>query len=247
LETLTQKMKARKNPNEVIDKILSAYPRQWTPSKGDPFKALVRTILSQNTNWKNVEKAYKRLEETIEVTPKAISAASISDIAEAIRPAGLYNKKSATLKEVASKILTLYDGDLTQVESKPYPEAREELMKLPGVGEKTADVVLLFNAGKQVLPIDRHIARISKRLGLVLSNSDYDTIRLTLESETAPENYLDAHIKLIQFGRDICRALNPKCSVCPISHLCPKIAEAGRNHKPTMETESSSKRRKRAE
>jgi endonuclease III len=131
--------------------------------------------------------------------------------------------------------------------SKPYPEAREELMKLPGVGEKTADVVLLFNAGKQVIPVDRHIARISRRLGLVSNNADYDTIRLTLEDATAPENYLDAHIKLIQFGRDVCRALNPRCITCPISHICPYPTEAGRNRKSTNETESSPKRRKLAE
>ncbi len=95
--------------------------------------------------------------------------------------------------------------------AKPYPEAREELMTLPGVGEKTADVVLLFNAGKHVLPVDRHIARIAKRLELVKDKPTYDTLRLTLEGATTPDKFLDTHIKLIQFGRDICRALNPKC------------------------------------
>jgi endonuclease-3 len=238
-------MKARKKPNEVLDRILSLYPRRWTPNRGDPFKALVRTILSQNTNWRNEDKAYRRLEEAICVTPNTISAASLLDIAEAIHPAGMYNQRSIIIKEVAEKVLTLYDGDLTQVLSKPYPEAREELMKLPGVGKKTADVVLLFNAGKLVLPIDRHIARISKRLGIVPSNADYDTIRLTLEDGTAPETYLDAHIKLIQFGREVCKALNPKCVACPLSDLCLHSTEAVRNHKSPNETKSSPKRRKR--
>ena len=239
-------MKAKKKPNEVLDRILSLYPHRWTPNRGDPFKALVRTILSQNTNWRNENKAYRRLEEAIGVTPNTISAASFLDIAEAIRPAGMYNQRSVIIKEVAEKVLALYDGDLTQVLSKPYPEAREELMKLPGVGKKTADVVLLFNVGKLVLPVDRHIARISKRLGIVSSNADYDTIRLNLEGGTATENYLDAHIKLIQFGRDVCRALNPKCAACQISDLCSHRTEAGRNHKSPNETESSPKRRKRA-
>jgi endonuclease-3 len=242
LETMTQKMKARKKSNEVLHRILSIYPRRWTPNRGDPFKALVRTILSQNTNWRNEVKAYRRLEEAIGVTPKTISEASFSDIAEAIHPAGMYNQRSIIIKEVAEKVLALSNGDLTQVLSKPYPEAREELMKLPGVGKKTADVVLLFNAGKRILPVDRHIARIAKRLGLVTSNADYDTIRLTIEGGTAPENYLDAHIKLIQFGRDVCRALNPRCGTCPISNLCSYPAEAGRNHKSLNDTESSQKR-----
>jgi endonuclease III len=239
-------MKTRKKPNEALDRILSLYPRRWTPNSGDPFKALIRTILSQNTNWQNEDKAYRRLEEAICVTPNTISTASLLDIAEAIHPAGMYNQRSIIIKEVAEKVLTLYDGDLTQVLSKPYPEAREELMKLPGVGKKTADVVLLFNAGKLVLPVDRHITRISKRLGIVPSNADYDMIRLNLECMTATENFLDAHIKLIQFGRDVCRAHNPKCIACPINDLCPHCIETGRNHKPPNETKSSPKRRKRA-
>ncbi|OGD59956.1 hypothetical protein A3K78_04165 [Candidatus Bathyarchaeota archaeon RBG_13_52_12] len=240
-------MKARKKPNEALDRILSIYPRRWTPNREDPFKALIRTILSQNTNWRNEDKAYRRLEEAISVTPNTISAASFTDIADAIHPAGMYNQRSTIIKEVTKKVLALYDGDLTQVLSKPYPEAREELMKLPGVGKKTADVVLLFNAGKLVLPVDRHIARISKRLGLVPSNADYDTIRLTIEGGTAPENYMDAHIKLIQFGRDVCRAIKPRCGICPISDLCSFPTEAVRNKKSPNETESSLKRRKRAE
>lgn len=230
-------MKARKKPNEVLERILSAYPRRWTPTRGDSFKALIRTILSQNTNWRNEEKAYKCLEETIGVTPNTISTASFNDIAEAIHQAGMYNQRSIIIKEVADKVLALYDGDLTQVLSKPYSEAREELMKLPGVGEKTADVVLLFNADKHVLPVDRHITRISKRLGLVPKNADYDTIRMTMEDATAPENYLDAHIKLIQFGRDVCRALNPRCITCPLSNLCPYPTKSDKNHKPPNETE----------
>ena len=139
----------------------------------------------------------------------------------------MYNQRSRTIKQVSFKVMELYNGDLSTVVAKPYPEARKELMRLPGVGEKTADVVLLFNAGKDVLPIDRHIARISKRLDIVLSNADYDTIRLTLESATPPDKFLDTHIKLIQFGRDVCRALNPKCRECPLNDLCayPQRAE----------------------
>jgi endonuclease-3 len=133
----------------------------------------------------------------------------------------MYNQRSRTIKKVAEEVLELYNGDLSTVVAKPYPEAREELMTLPGVGEKTADVVLLFNAGKHVLPVDRHIARIAKRLELVRDNADYDTIRLTFEGATTPDKFLDTHIKLIQFGRDVCRALRPKCPECPLNDICP--------------------------
>lgn len=201
------------------------------PSGGDVFKSLIRTILSQNTNWRNEETAYRRLEESVGVTPRNLSRASQSDIANAIRPAGMYNQRSRTIKQVSEKVLELYDGDLSEVVAKPYPEAREALMSLPGVGEKTADVVLLFNAGKDVLPVDRHIARIAKRLELVPSNAGYDTIRLTFEDATTPNKFLDTHIKLIQFGRDVCRALNPKCHECPLNDVCPYPKRAENEHK----------------
>ena len=230
METLTLRtVKRTKRAEEALRRVLNLYPRRWTPSSSDHFKSLVRTILSQNTNWKNEETAYRRLEESIGVTPQNLSNASQSDIADAIRPAGMYNQRSRTLKQVSKIVQELYFGDLSAVVAKPYTEAREELMTFPGVGEKTADVVLLFNAGKHVLPVDRHIARIAKRLGLVQGNAEYDTIRLTLEGATTPDKFLDAHIKLIQFGRDICRALNPKCPECPLNDICayPQRVEKG--------------------
>ena len=214
-------MTKTKRAEEALRRVLKLYPKRWTPNGRDYFKSLIRTILSQNTNWRNELTAYKRLEESIGVTPKNLSNASQSDIANAIRPAGMYNQRSRTIKQVSKIVLNLYHGDLSAVVAKPYIEAREELMTLPGVGEKTADVVLLFNAGKHVLPVDRHIVRIAKRLGLVQGNAEYDTIRLTLEEATTPEKFLDTHIKLIQFGRDICRALNPKCPECPLNDICP--------------------------
>lgn len=177
--------------------------------------------MSQNTSWQNEATAFRRLEEMIGVTPEAISGAKISEIAEAIKPAGMYNLRSKILKKVAADIIERFDGDLSQTVSKPYTAAREILMTLPGVGTKTADVVLLFNAGKQVIPVDRHIERITKRLELAPKNAPYDTIRLNLEESTTPKNYLETHIKLIQFGRDICRAQNPKCSECILNNICP--------------------------
>ena len=231
--TLTPKTK--KKAKEAITRVLSSSTRKWVPRKEDPFKTLVRTILSQNTNWKNEDTAFTRLEKMIGITPTAISTASIDEITEAIKPAGMYNLRSKTLKRVATDVLEKFDDDLTSTVLKPYAEAREALMSLPGVGPKTADVVLLFNAGKQIIPVDRHIKRITKRLKLVPKNASYDEIRLILEKATPYENYLDAHIKLIQFGRDTCRAKNPKCNECTLNDLCSylqqKVREQALNKK----------------
>jgi endonuclease-3 len=206
---------------EAVSRILVHYGRHWAPRRGDPFKSLVRTILSQNTNYRNEDAAYTRLEEMVGVTPSAISEASVGRIAEAIRPAGMYNQRSLTLKKVADAVLREYGGDLIPVLKKPYEEAREELMRLPGVGQKTADVVLLFSAGRGVIPVDRHINRISKRLALVPEKACYDDVRRELEGATSQENYLNVHVGMIQFGRDTCRALNPRCDECFLADLCP--------------------------
>jgi len=206
---------------EAVSRILGHYRRHWTPRRGDPFRSLIRTILSQNTNYRNEDTAYKRLEEMIGVTPSTLSKASRENIAEAIRPAGMYNQRSLTLKNVADAVLRGYGGDLASILEKPYEEARKELMMLPGVGQKTADVVLLFNAGRGVIPVDRHIERISRRLALVPEKANYDDIRGVLEGATNRDNYLDAHLSMIQFGRDTCRALNPRCQECFLADICP--------------------------
>jgi endonuclease-3 len=161
----------------------------------------------------------------IGVTPNTLAQAPLERIAEAIKPAGMYNTRSKTIKQVSEQIIGKFGGDLNATVSKPYQQAREDLMTLPGVGEKTADVVLLFSAGKRVIPVDRHIARIAKRLELAPQNATYDQIRNALEHSTPPETYLDAHIKLIQLGREKCRPQHPKCTNCPLNTLCPHQAK----------------------
>ncbi len=206
---------------EVIRRLLNQYESSWRPRTGDPFRSLVRTILSQNTNYKNEAMAYRRLEDRIGVTPKSLSNASVEAIAEAIRPAGMYNQRGRILKELAMAIKDLYAGDISCVLEKPYPEAREELMDLPGVGPKTADVLLMFQAGKEIIPVDRHIFRITKRLGLVPSHAKYDNVRQALEAAAPQGRYVDIHVLLIRFGREICRARRPKCSDCFLNDICP--------------------------
>lgn len=206
---------------EIIARLLDRYERTWRLETRDPFKALVRTILSQNTNGRNQTVAYNRLEGSIGVTPKLIAQAPTEAIAEAIRPAGMYNQRSRVLKRVSEEVITRFDGDLDRVIRKPYPEAREDLMGLPGVGLKTADVVLMFVAGKSIVPVDRHIFRISKRLEIVPQKAGYDDIRLALEEVSPPEKREDVHVFLIRFGRETCKAQRPRCAYCFLEDLCP--------------------------
>ncbi len=178
------------------------------------------TILSQNTNGRNRSTAHNRLEEMIGITPENLAAASLETIAEAIRPAGMYNQRSKVLKRVSKEVLERFHGTLEDVVKKPFHEAREDLMSLPGVGPKTADVVLMFVAGSRIVPVDRHIFRISGRLGLVPEKASYDDVRGTLEEASPPDRREDVHVFLIRFGREICKARSPRCYDCFIEDLC---------------------------
>ncbi len=94
-------------------------------------------------------------------------------------------------------------------------------MRMPGIGPKTADIVLLFSAGKPVIPVDTHVNRVSKRLGLAPDNGGYEEVRESLQSLYEPKDYFSVHMLLIAHGRRVCKALKPECWRCPLPHLCP--------------------------
>jgi len=193
----------------------------WVNAPKEPFSSLIRTILSQATNYKNTDKAYRSLSQKFEITPQTLAMADVEEIAEAIRVGGLYRNKSRVIKELSRIVVERFRGELDFVYSLPFQEARRLLMTLPGVGPKTADVVLLFCAAKPVLPIDTHINRVSKRLGFVPSNANYEQVRQTLESFYNPKDYLAVHLLLIMLGRKYCRARNALHKSCPVNGLCP--------------------------
>jgi len=194
-----------------------------SPGCVDPFRTLVATVLSQNTNDRNGYMAFSALERSVGVTPERISRAPLEVLENAIRPAGMHRERARKLRDLAVAVVELYGGDLSRALSGDLERARIALMELPGVGPKTADVVLLFCASMPTFPVDTHISRISRRLGLVRSNAGYEEMRSALQSIFNPQDYAIAHRALIQLGRVYCRARNPRCSECPIRDLCPRI------------------------
>jgi GTP-binding protein HflX len=205
----------------ALNRLLEEYPPDYFPDRYEPFKNLVSTILSQNTNRENQGTAYKRLENKIGITPEAIINANSDLIRDAIRPAGMYNQRTKILKAVSEEVMEKYRGDLNPIFADTYLVAREKLMELPGVGPKTADVVLMFTGQFSVIPVDRHIERISKRLEIVPKNSGYDEIRTTLQNTSTPDLFKGVHVSMIQFGREVCRAQRPKCPECILNDICP--------------------------
>jgi len=209
----------RERMTKVLNR-LGAEFKPWRRYTDDPFLLLVGTVLSQNTNWRNTRVAYNQLTAKFK-TPKQFAGADAREIRRLIKPAGLQQIKSRRLKQLARNICERHGGDLDSVLRMPLEEARRELLSLPGVGYKTADVLLVFAAGRNVLPVDTHIFRISKRLGIAPTKAGYEEVRLRLEELTPSERRGDAHMLLIQHGRRYCRSHNPLCGVCPVNDLCP--------------------------
>jgi len=194
---------------------------QWVSSTRDPFQTLIITVLSQATADKNTARAFENLSRRFSIIPEALAKASVEDIERAIRVGGLYRNKSKVIKAISSIILEKFNGSLDFIQSLPLEEARKILLKIPGIGPKTADVVLLFCAGKPTIPVDTHVNRVSKRLGLAPQRADYEGIRRALETLYSPEDYLLVHLLLISLGRKYCKARKPLCKPCPVNTLCP--------------------------
>jgi len=187
----------------------------------DPFKTLIRTIISQSTAEVNTRRAYENLSKRVPITPKNLAEADVKIIEDALRVAGLYRNKSRVIREISRIILENFNGSLNFIYELPLEEARRRLMSLPGVGAKTADIVLLFSAGKPTIPVDTHVNRVSKRLGLAPTDGGYEDVRASLQSLYPSEEYFNVHMLFIALGRRYCRAIKPLCLSCPVRELCP--------------------------
>jgi len=197
----------------------AAVPKLVKP-KNDPFETLVITIISQNTNDTNTARAFENLSKQFEVNPQALSKAETNKMEACLHIGGLYKNKAKTIQVVSKIILEKFQGSLKPILMLPLEEARKTLMELPGVGPKTADVILLFSANQPTIPVDTHVNQVSKRLGLAPKNGGYEEVRLSLQSLFDPKDYLAVHLLLIAHGRKYCKARQPLCPQCPVNVYC---------------------------
>jgi endonuclease-3 len=194
---------------------------KWVESTSDAFENLVLTVISQNTNDRNTEKAFGCLSRTFKIKPEILAEAEISRIEACLRVGGLYRNKAKTIKHVSKIILEEFHGSMQPILSLPFEESRNELINLPGIGPKTADVVLLFSAKQPTIPVDTHVNRVAKRLGFVPEDGGYEDVRESLQSIYEKADYLDVHVLLIALGRMNCKARHPSCAKCPVNMYCP--------------------------
>jgi endonuclease III len=197
------------------------YDRPRWRSHGEPLAELVQTILSQHTSDINSGRAYRSLRARFPDLA-AVRDAPLPLVAEAIRCGGLAEVKAARIQAV---LRALSDGDapprLPDLTAMPLAEAKRFLTGLPGVGPKTAACVLLFSLGLPALPVDTHVHRVSRRLGLIPDRMSADAAHEALEALLAPEDVYRFHVLLIRHGRRICKAPTPRCEVCPVRAPCP--------------------------
>jgi len=186
----------------------------------DPLDLLIQTMLSQNTTDTNSFRAFRNLK-TAYPRYKDVLAASEEEIAKQIKVGGLGEMKARRIKEVLIKLKRDAGAfDLSFLASMSKVEAEEYLLSLPGVGPKTAAVVLLFAFGFPIMPVDTHVYRVSMRLGLVPEGANIKETQRILEEIIPKDKYLSLHLNLIRHGRSICRARGPKHEECALRHLC---------------------------
>lgn len=196
------------------------HPFEDWSSGMSPFEILVSTILSQSTTVANERWGLRDLRAAVgAITPERLAATPESRIAAAIWHAGLSAQKAPRIRACAKEIVARWQGGLDAVFRLPTEEARAALMSLPGVGPKTADVVLAMAGEHPTFPVDTHIARIARRWRL-LRRSGYETARAALEAWTPPSKRKAWHLALIAHGRELCHARRPACETCPVRRDC---------------------------
>jgi endonuclease III len=189
-------------------------------AEGDPIGAVVGTILSQHTTDANSSRAYDDLRRAYP-TWEAVRGADEAALAATIRVGGLANVKARRIKQCLDAIVERQGRlDLSTLELLDLEAARSELRALPGVGPKTAACVLLFELGRPAIPVDTHVHRITRRLGLIGPKVSAERAHAALEAIVDPADAYAFHVGLVRHGRRVCRAGVPLCSVCPLTDLC---------------------------
>ena len=207
-------MKNQPTVNKLVDVLKERYGeniQNFRSNNRDIFRVLITTILSQRTRDENTEKAANALFSKAN-TPEKILKLSKKELEKLIKPSGPYRQKAKRIKAVSKIILEKYKGKI--------PKTREELMELPGVGFKTADIVLMYGYGIPSIAIDTHCNRVPKRIGLVDKKANVEEVKRTLESLIPKKDWYIVNLGLVRFGQETCRPINPRCEICPMSGFC---------------------------
>jgi len=197
---------------ELIERLKKHYPEPWIDLHFEnPYQLLIATILAAQTTDKKVNQITPSFFKKFP-NPEAISKAKIEEIEELIKSVNYYRRKAKLIKECCDYLVKEFGGEV--------PDNLDDLVKLPGVGRKTANVILVNAFNKPAIVVDTHVKRVSQRLGLTFSNNP-DKIEKDLAQFFSKENWVYISKALVLFGRYVCKAKNPECGRCYLSEICP--------------------------
>lgn len=210
----------KKRAIKIHQTLLTAFGEPIWRNPLPAIDELVSTILSQNTNDVNRDRAFEALRARFP-TWEAVRDAKEKEVIDAIRVAGLANQKGPRIQQVLRAITEERGSlDLQFLADLPIEEARAWLTKFNGVGPKTAAIVLCFSLGRPAFPVDTHVYRVTGRIGLRPEKMNVEQAHPYLESVFPPETYYAAHLNIIRLGREVCHARKPNCPSCPVNKLC---------------------------
>jgi len=211
----------RETLQSIYQRLMDNYgPQHWWPAK-EPFEVMVGAILTQSAAWANVEKAITNLKASTALAPKPLRRLSVSEIAELIHPCGYYNAKALKLKSLAQWLGEYYDDDLERLFANDVAQLREQLLSIHGIGEETADSIILYAANKPVFVIDAYTRRVVSRVGLAPASNNYTAYqRLFMDNMPADVRlFNEYHALLVNLAKNVCRT-HPLCQQCCLNSIC---------------------------
>jgi endonuclease-3 related protein len=201
-------------------------PQGWWPADG-PFEVMVGAILTQNTNWKNVERAINNLKKKRLLNPLSLRHISQGRLARLIKPAGYFNIKAKRLKNFLDFLFNFYKGKVKDMLGVDTPILRRQLLNIKGIGPETADSILLYALGKPIFVVDAYTKRIFVRLGMIKEKDSYDEVQNFFMKRLKKNTKLfnEYHALLVRLGKEFCIKKTPRCHLCPLKELkCVNLA-----------------------
>ena len=218
-------MRSEVSPGLIHEILVQAYglPQRNPPplnNKADPLDELIYIVITVMTSDKNADRAYERLK-TQSPTWKAAAAVSVKQFVKVLSSAGLANQKAPRIKKMLTTIQELDDRvTLEFLRGWSTRDVEDFLTAFQGIGKKSARCVMMYSLDREVLPVDSHVYRISRRLGLIDPTVSYNAAMDIIQDSVDPELRYDIHVNLVKHGRLVCAARSPECSVCVFSRVC---------------------------
>ena len=206
---------------EIYQRLFHAFgPQHWWPGDS-PFEIAVGAILTQNTNWGNVEKAIYNLKKQNALAVKTIHDMPVQKLAELIKPAGYFNVKAKRLKNFIDFLMIKYHGSMKRIGNEDMQVIRKNLLDVNGIGPETADSILLYALGKPIFVIDAYTKRVLSRHGIMGDEKSYDNFQELFHSSLKINVRLfnEYHALFVKVGKTYCKRKKPLCEECPLNNL----------------------------